>query len=221
MHKLQSETALSKEAWLAGVKYATARDMPEWPGRTILRACRDRFNMHTYTIFRLLVSAALKRAGRLAAAVLLYATLGGAAWAAAAPPSTFGSTIGPALLCIDQIDPFYFWSYLNQFFGPPYKREGGAYWFKVEATLWGAAITEVMVSDGANAQVFLAAGFKDSPDKLAAAISEATGIRHLSEVPFQYSPLISGLGSKIVYFGQNSKIYCAKYNLDYSRQGFR
>jgi hypothetical protein len=40
-------------------------------------------------------------------------------------------------------------------------------------------------------------------------------------VPFQYAPLISGMGSKIVYFGQNSKIYCAKYNLDYSRQGFR
>jgi len=177
--------------------------------------------MHIYATFKLLLIARLRRAAALAAAVLLYATLGGAALAAGAPPSTFGSTLGPALLCIDQIDPFYFWSYMNQFFGPPYKREGGAYWFKVEGTLWGAAITEVMVSDGANDQVFVAASFKDDPAKLAAAIADATGIRHSSEVPFQYSPLISGLGSKIVYFGQNSKIYCAKYNLDYSRHIFR
>jgi hypothetical protein len=177
--------------------------------------------MHTYATYRLWFSARLKRAGELAAAVLLYVTLSGTASAAAAPPSTFGSTIGPALLCIDQVDPFYFWSYMNQFFGPPYKREEGAYWFKVEGTLWGAAITEVMVSDGANEQVFVAASFKDNPARLAAAIADATGIRHLGELPFQYSPLISGMGSKIVYFGQNSKIYCAKYNLDYSRQHFR
>ena len=177
--------------------------------------------MQIYMLFKLVLIARLKQAGALAGAVLVYAALSGAAPAAAAPPSTFGSTLGPALLCIDQIDPFYLWSYMNQFFGPPYKKEGGAYWFKVEGTLWGAAITEVLVSDGTNEQVFVAASFKEDPARLAAAIADATGIRHISEVPFQYSPLISGMGSKIVYLDQNSKIYCAIYNLDYMRQGFR
>ena len=167
---------------------------------------------------KLLLSDGFKRAGMLVALVLMLAPLSCKTCAAAEPPTSFGSTIGPALLCIDQIDPFYFWSYMNQFFGPPYKREGGAYWFKVQGTLWGAAITEVMVSDGEHEQVFLAASFKEGPAKLADAILEATGIRHINEVPFKFSPLISSLGSKIIYAGQNSKIYCAKYNLDYMRQ---
>ena len=176
--------------------------------------------MHTCTQFRLLLSAPLLRAGALAGAVLVYSALSGVAWAAGAPPATFGSTIGPGLLCIDQIDPFYYWSYMNQYFGPPYKREGGAYWFKVEATLWGETVTEVMVSDGASEQIFLAASFKGDPAKIAASITDSTGIRHTNQVPSRFSPLISGMGSKIIYFGQNSKIYCAKYNLDYMRQGF-
>lgn len=166
---------------------------------------------------KLLLSAGFKRAGSIAALLLTLAPVNDQAWAAE-PPASFGSTIGPALLCIDQIDPFYFWSYMNHFFGPPYKREGGAYWFKVQGTLWGAAVTEVMVSDGEHEQVFLAASFKEGPAKLADAILEATGIRHINEVPFKFSPLISSLGSKIIYAGQNSKIYCAKYNLDYMRQ---
>ena len=177
--------------------------------------------MHIYTKFRLWQIAPLRRAWALPAAILLCATLSAAARAAGDPPSTFGSTIGPALLCIDQIDPFYFWSYLNQHFGPPYMHEGGAYRFKVQGILWGASITEVLVSDGANDQVFLAANFKENPAKLSAAIEAAAGIRHINEVPFKFSPLISSLGSKIIYAGQNSKIYCAKYNLDYMRQGFR
>jgi homoserine acetyltransferase len=176
-------------------------------------------NMHTYTKFKLWLSAPLRRAWALPAAILLCANLSGAARAAGEPPSTFGNTIGPGLLCIDQIDPFYFWSYMNQFFGPPYKREGGAYWFKVQGTLWGANITEVLVSDGANDQVFLAANFKEDPAKLSAAIAESAGVRHINESAFQYSPLVSGTGSKIVYSGQGSRIYCAKYNLDYMRRG--
>lgn len=132
-------------------------------------------------------------------------------------PSTFGSTIGAALLCRDHIDPFYYWSYLNQFFGPPYKNEGGAYWFKVQASLWGTQISEVLVSDGSAALVFLAAAATAKPDALSGAILEKTGISHTKEESTQYSPLLSNLGSKIVYFGQNSKIYCAKYNLDSGR----
>lgn len=160
----------------------------------------------------------LKRAGALVAMTVMTVQFHGAALAAGgAIPSTFGSTIGAALLCVDHVDPSYFLSYMNQFFGPPYKTEGGAYWFKVQGTLWGANMTDVMVSDGAYEQVFVAASFKENPQKLADAIAGVAGVRYLSEGATQYSPLISSLGSKIIYSGQNSRIYCSKYNLDYSR----
>lgn len=175
--------------------------------------------MHSVLKFDLQFNAALKRACMLLGAALLVTIQGNAAGAEKGEiPSTFGTTIGSGLLCVDQIDPFYYWSYMNQFFGPPYKREGGAYWFKVTATLWGATITDVLVSDGDNQQVFLAASFKDSPAKLADAISASTGIRHVNEESFKFSPLRSSVGSKIIYFDKNSKIYCAKYNPDYMRQ---
>src|SRR5438094_8202999 len=64
------------------------------------------------------------------------------------PPSTFGPVIGAALLCHDQIDNVYFYNYLQTAFGPPYKHAGGAFWFRTdEAQLWGAPVSEVMVSD--------------------------------------------------------------------------
>jgi hypothetical protein len=175
--------------------------------------------MHTYTKFKLWLIVPLRRAWTLLAAIFLCATLIAAARPAGEPPTTFGNTIGPGLLCIDQIDPFYYWSYLNQFFGPPYKKEGGAYWFKVQAMLWGANLTEVLVSDGANDQVFLAASFKEDPAKLSAAIEASAGVRHINESAFQYSPHVSAMGSKIVYSGKGSRIYCAKFNLDFMRHG--
>lgn len=178
------------------------------------------FNMLSISTFQPFTVARKQLAGLFAGAALMAGSCGAVA-AGGAPPSTFGSTIGQALLCVDHIDPFYFWSYLYQFFGPPYKTEGGAYWFKVQGTLWGATITDVMVSDGASEQVFLAASFKDSPAKLSVAIAEATGMRYFSEVSAPFSPLTSNMGSKIVFAGQGSKIYCEKYNLDYARQHLR
>ena len=155
----------------------------------------------------------MKMAGIVMGALLMIAPYKGTALAA---PSTFSTTIGTALLCLDQIDPFYFWSYLNQFFGPPYKNEGGAYWFKVQTTLWGAPVSDVMVSDGSGRVIFLAAAFTSmKPDALSSAISGSTGIGYTKSEPIQYSPLMSDMGSKIIYFGKNSKVFCAKYNPAY------
>ena len=157
--------------------------------------------------------AGLKRRGAVMGALLMITAYPGSALAV---PSTFGTTIGSALLCLDQIDPFYFWSYLNQFFGPPYKQEGGAYWFKVQTSLWGAPISDVLVSDGSGQVIFLAAAFTNTkPDALSGAISGSTGIGYTVSEPIQYSPLMSNLGSKIIYFGQDSKIFCSKYNPAY------
>ena len=152
----------------------------------------------------------MKIAGNITGALFLIASFPGSALAEV--PSTFGTKIGSALLCLDQIDPFYFWSYLNKSFGPPYKKEGGAYWFKVQVSLWGTSISDVMVSDGSSQFMFLAAAANAKPDKLSEAVMASAGIGYTKDNPSTYSPMMSALGSKIVFFDQNSKIYCAKYN---------
>jgi hypothetical protein len=195
-----------------------ARFRPSGRAGIYLRLTHTMDDMHQFSAINFLPKARLKMVATLAGAVMMVVPFHVTAWAAGgAMPSTFGSTIGAALLCVDHVDPSYFFSYMKQFFGQPYKSEGGAHWFKVQGTLWGANITDVMVSDGGQQQVFVAASFKDNPAKLADAIAVAAGIRYSNEDATQYSPLISSLGSKIIYSGQGSRIYCAKYNLDSSR----
>jgi hypothetical protein len=132
-------------------------------------------------------------AGRLRALLLVLLTAAGAASAQTQDkqPSTFGPVIGSALLCRDQLDNKYFYSWLSTHFGAPYKHEGGAFWFRTgEATLWGAPVTEVMVSDDTSELVFLAAVAANS-----------------SPYPLR----ISAPGGTIAYYNAKSKIYCAKF----------
>lgn len=127
-------------------------------------------------------------------------------------PSTFGPVIGGALLCRDQIDNKYFYSWLSTHFGAPYKHEGGAYWFRTgEATLWGTPVTEVMVSDDTSERVFLAAVAEVPPDQLEQAVRAASGVRHLAADASPYPLRISAPGSTIAYYNGKSKIYCAKF----------
>lgn len=131
--------------------------------------------------------------------------------AAHAAPSTFGPVIGSAILCRSQLDNAYFHDYLVNAFGPSYKHEGGAYWFKAEGTLWGAPVTDIMISDDTSELVFVAAVADTTPDKLEESIHKAVGVRHLSVDGSRYPVRASNPGSKIVYFKTKSKIYCAKY----------
>jgi hypothetical protein len=127
-------------------------------------------------------------------------------------PSTFGPVIGSALLCRDQIDNKYFYSWLTAAFGAPYRHEGGAYWFRTgEATLWGTPVTEVMVSDDTSELVFVAAVAEAPPDQLEQAIRGAAGVRHLAADASPYPLRISAPGSTIAYYNAKSKIYCAKF----------
>jgi hypothetical protein len=127
-------------------------------------------------------------------------------------PSTFGPVIGTALLCRDHLDNTYFYSWLKAAFGPPYKHEGGAWWFRTgEATLWGAPVTEVMVSDDTSELVFLAAVAEVPPDQLEQAIRGAAGVRHVAAGASAYPLRISAPGSTIAYYNAKSKIYCAKF----------
>lgn len=130
---------------------------------------------------------------------------------AGAAPSTFGPVIGNALLCRSHLDNAYFYSYLSGAFGPSYKHEGGAWWFKADGTLWGATVTDVLVSDDTSELVFVGALTESTPAKLDEAIREAVGTRHRALDDSAFPVRVSAPGSRIVYFNDKSKIYCAKY----------
>jgi hypothetical protein len=145
---------------------------------------------------------------------LVIALVAGAASAQAPDkqPSTFGPVIGSALLCRDQIDNKYFYSWLTSRFGAPYKHEGGAFWFRTgEATLWGAPVTEVMVSDDTSELVFLAAVAEVPPDQLEQSIRSAVGVHYPAADSSPYPLRVSAPGSTIAYYNSKSKIYCAKF----------
>ncbi|MFC3456708.1 MULTISPECIES: hypothetical protein [Massilia] len=140
-------------------------------------------------------------AGALAGAPALAQTL----------PSTFAPTIGSALLCRSALDNAYFHSYLTGAFGPAYKHEGGAYWFRLDATLWGKAVKEVMVSDDTSPLVFVAAVADSKPEELEEAIRASAGIRHRAVDASAFPLRVSNPGSVIAYQNNKSKIYCARY----------
>ena len=128
-----------------------------------------------------------------------------------AAPSTFGTVVGNAILCLDQVDIAYFHAYLSASFGPAYKHEGGAWWFTVDANLWGIGITDVLVGDDSSNTGFVAAVADAAPDKLDEAIVAATGLHHVKADASAFPLRRSGPGSKIVYFNSQSKIYCDRY----------
>jgi hypothetical protein len=130
---------------------------------------------------------------------------------AQALPSTFGPVIGSALLCRSHLDNRYFHDYLTAAFGPAYKREGGAYWFKTEATLWGAEVKEVMVSDDSSDLVFIAAVTDSTPEELQEAIRAASGTAFKAVDASRFPLRVSNPGSTIAYINDKSKIYCAKF----------
>lgn len=142
---------------------------------------------------------------RLAALLLVAAAL-----PAGAVPSTFAPVVGGALLCHDDIDHAWFHAYLSNTFGPSYKHEGGAYWFRADATLWGTPVREVLIGDGSGGLKFIAAVADATPDELTASIRQRAGIRYRKMGASRHAMLESGPGSRIAWFRNKSKIYCAK-----------
>jgi hypothetical protein len=132
--------------------------------------------------------------------------------AQAAPPSHFGVVLGNGLLCRDQTSNRYFFDYLRQHFGPPYKREGGAYWFRTDdAMLWGVPVLEVIVSDESFPYRFVGAVADTTPEELEKAIQRQDGMSYAKIDTSRYPVRESKPGSRIVYFNTRSKIYCAKF----------
>jgi hypothetical protein len=145
---------------------------------------------------------------RILAACLLAAS----SLAQAAPPSHFGDVIGNGLLCRDQTSNRYYFDYLSQYFGRPYKREGGAYWFRTnDAILWGFPVLEVMISDESYPYSFVGAVTDTTPEDLEKAILSQDGLAYAKIDTSRYPVREAKPGSRIVYFNTRSKIYCAKF----------
>lgn len=130
----------------------------------------------------------------------------------AAPPTTFGTQVGHALLCMDQLNSNFFYDYVKTFFGPPYKKEDGAYWFRAgnDTYLWGTKVTEILVGDLTSEVEFIAAVFATTPETLSTNVTKNMGIRYQALDYTQYPVRESKLGSRIIYANQQSKMYCAK-----------
>jgi hypothetical protein len=142
---------------------------------------------------------------------LACAVLGLACAQSQAAPSTFGPVIGSALLCRSQLDNAYFHAWLTRAFGPSYKREGGAYWFRTDATLWGARVREVMVSDDSSEIVFVGAVTDSTPEELEKALRDQAGVAFRAQDGSAFPLRKSNPGSTIAYMNDKSKIYCAKF----------
>ncbi len=147
---------------------------------------------------------------RLAAIALFLAA--GLSWAL---PSTFETSVGPALLCQDHVDPGYFYTYLKGVAGAPIKREGGAWWFVLQpgSTLWGEPVNYVFISDGSSDYDFIGAALSNPPEMVAEALKKA---RILSGWKFEGGPgkqpvRVAPTGSRITYDGRASRIYCARW----------
>lgn len=147
---------------------------------------------------------------RVLAAGLLAASAFSAAQAA--PPTHFGVVLGNGLLCRDQTSNRYYFDYLSQYFGQPYKREGGAYWFRTnDAMLWGFSVLEVIISDESYPYRFVGAVTDTTPEELEKAIQRQDGLTYAKFDTSRYPVRESKPGSRIVYFNTRSKIYCAKF----------
>jgi len=131
---------------------------------------------------------------------------------AVAQGTTFATTVGTAVLCLDDVEPGFFRNYMTAI-KPSYKQEQGAYWFKATAEMYGAAVTEVFVSDESSAYRFVGVLTSLPPDQLADAVNKAA----IAGVPFEkdnpkdkYSTYSSPSGSVIAFQGKNGKMYCRR-----------
>ena len=116
-----------------------------------------------------------------------------------------------ALLCQDQIDSFYFKDYMNANFGPPSKVEGGAYWWSVPGTLFGAKLDSIFVSKEDVSSVFVGAIFADDPDSLRQKILDSTGVTYkVTGNPEKWISPSFGVMLKYNVSNTPSKMYCLK-----------
>jgi hypothetical protein len=143
--------------------------------------------------------------------LLCMAALMGGISGAKAMPTTFGTVIGHAILCIDTVDPGVFQQYLDTHFGPAYKHADGALWFKTpNAKLWGEKVEEVFLSDNEQRFVFIGARITPPPEALAKTLREKTGFAFEPYYQVDNPVRVARTGSILVYDEKKSRLYCAR-----------
>ncbi|HEY8023890.1 MAG TPA: hypothetical protein VIF60_04950 [Burkholderiaceae bacterium] len=121
----------------------------------------------------------------------------------------FSVTIGPAVLCRDKLEMKYLYDYLSASFGPAYRQEQGAYWFRTKTQLFGKDLVEVFVSDQSSEWEFVGAVFKIKPEEVAKAVQTAAGPIFVKTASgYQYSPYQAQATSEIMWQGKNAKLVC-------------
>jgi hypothetical protein len=127
------------------------------------------------------------------------------------PKPDFGVTIGPAILCRDLLDMKFFYDYLSASFGPAYKREQGAYWFRAKAQLFGKDVKEIFISDQSSDWAFVGAIFNVKPDELAKSVQAEAGTDfNKTAKGYQYSPYQSQSTSEIMWQANDAKLLCRR-----------
>lgn len=128
---------------------------------------------------------------------------------ATGPKPDFGVTIGPAVLCRDMLDMKFFYDYLSANFGPHYKQEQGAYWFKAGVQLFGQDVDEIFMSDQSSNWIFVGVVFKAKPDALAKALLASAGTVFVkTDAGYKYSPYQSQGVSEILWRDNGAKLLC-------------
>lgn len=129
--------------------------------------------------------------------------------------SSFSTTVGTAVLCLDDLDPGFIHNYMAQL-KPSYKREDGAYWFKTATDMFGVPVTEVFVSDGSTEHNFVGVISSMSPDEIVEALGNgapAGGVFMKDNAADRYSTYSSANGSVVAFQGKNGKVYCRRDRL--------
>ena len=133
-----------------------------------------------------------------------------------AEPTTFGTTIGPAVLCTNAIEPDFFHGYLNTHFGQP-ARQQGAWWWQATGTVYGTQVSEVFVSDSKGPWAGIGLISSVPPKRLAEALAAAPGGQFRERPDGTWH---STLGSVITDHsdatgGGRSRLFCLRQNLRY------
>ena len=131
---------------------------------------------------------------------------------AQAEPSDLGQVIGRAAACNDVIDIDRYHAYLIKSFGEPIRREGGAVWWRVSATIMNIKAAEVFVSDAAQRKQgwrFIGIVFDGKPREVADQITKITGdVFKPIDSTYAYSALVAQNHSEILWSNTKSKLVC-------------
>ncbi|MDD2547075.1 MAG: hypothetical protein PHI55_12465 [Burkholderiaceae bacterium] len=147
----------------------------------------------------------------LAGAALLAAALGGTPPVRAqALKGNFSVYMVHTVLCYNAMDTAYVFDQLKKQVGPPYKRDQGAYWWKVNLSIQGVPATELFVAEPSATYQFVGALLDQSPKEAAPTLNAKGPAFRAQQTANPYSPLASATGSTLLWQDKKGKLACAR-----------